>query len=288
MKRSSFGLLLALPSIAFLFVIMLYPLLYSLFFLSLYSLNILNPEASVSFVGLENYSTILRDVGFSRSLVTTSTFTIAVVSVEFLLGLSLSLALNQELRGKNAFRVLVLFPVMIAPVAVGIVWRWMFVDQYGIINFVLENLGINGPLWLSDPSVALLSVMLVDIWQNTPFMALILLAGLQAIPRDLYEAVNMDGASRWQSTRYVTLPMLRSAILIALIIRTIDAFTVFDTIYVLTGGGPGGATGVLSIFIYKMAFYSIRIEPATAGSWIMVLMMLALSLIYAYSTRSKL
>jgi multiple sugar transport system permease protein len=245
------GWLFVFPSVALLALVFAYPIGRA-FWLSLFTRNLgtaLKPE----FSGLENYSRMLIDGHFWRSLANTGVFTAASVTLEFLLGLGIALVLNQSFRGRGALRAIAILPWALPTALMGLVWAWIFNDQYGVWNDILLRLGLikTGVNWLGEPTLAMLSVIAADVWKTTPFVSILLLAGLQSIPEDLYEAYSLDGATAWQSFQNITLPMLLPQILIALLFRFAQAFGAFDLIQVLTAGGPAGATETVSLYIYS-------------------------------------
>jgi multiple sugar transport system permease protein len=245
------GWLFVFPSVALLALVFACPIGRA-FWLSLFTRNLgtaLKPE----FSGLENYSRMLIDGHFWQSLANTGIFTAASVTLEFLLGLGIALVLNQSFRGRGALRAIAILPWALPTALMGLVWAWIFNDQYGVWNDILLRLGLikTGVNWLGEPSLAMLSVIAADVWKTTPFVSILLLAGLQSISEDLYEAYSLDGATAWQSFQNITLPMLLPQILIALLFRFAQAFGAFDLIQVLTAGGPAGATETVSLYIYS-------------------------------------
>jgi multiple sugar transport system permease protein len=197
------------------------------------------------FVGLQNYRSLMQDSNFRSSLATTVIYTIAATGVEFVLGMALALLLKEEFRFQGFIRSSLIVPMVIAPVVVGIIWRLLYNSDIGLFRF--------GSV-LSSTTWALPALILVDIWEWTPFMFLILLAGIQSLPQEPFEAARVDGANPWNVFVHLTLPMLRPVIVVAILIRALDAFTVFDQVFVLTQGGPGTATEVATLMIYKTAF----------------------------------
>lgn len=213
-----------------------YPL-YQTLVLSFTNANILNPGVSPEGVGFANYIYLFSDATWWRAVLNTVIFTVSSVGVELVLGLIIALVVNAEFRGRGLVRTAMLIPWAIPTVVAAQMWRWMYNDIYGVINDFFLRIGIlDAPVaWLADPSVTLGAVIAVDVWKTTPFMALLLLAGLQSIPKELYEAARVDGANAWRQFWSVTWPLLLPAALVALIFRTLDALRVFDIIYVMTG-----------------------------------------------------
>src|SRR6185503_2223407 len=220
-----------------------------------------------------NFARLASDSFFLLALSRTLIYATVALTFEFLLGLGLAILLDRPMRGRSIFRAALLIPMMLPPVVVGVVWRLMLNADFGAINSALQSVGINTEslTWTASPRLALASVIAVDIWQWTPFMFLVLLAGLQAIPQEPYEASRIDGASAWQTFRHVTLPLLRPAILIALLLRTMDLLRVFDQIYILTQGGPGFATETVSLYIYRTAFRFSNFGYAAAMSFVLLI-----------------
>lgn len=222
------------------------------FWLSFFTQN-LGTQLQAEFSGLENYGRMVGDGRFWRTLLNTTIFTSASVLLELILGMGVALVLNQTFRGRGIVRTITLIPWALPTALMGLAWAWIFNDQFGVVNDILRRLGLieTGITWLGDPALAMVAVVLADVWKTIPFIALLLLAGLQSISSDLYEAHAIDGASPWQSFRRITLPLLMPQIVIALLFRFAQAFGIFDLIQVMTGGGPGGATETVSIYIYS-------------------------------------
>lgn len=238
------------PTALFAAALTIFPLGFS-FVTSLQEFRVGQPAR---FVGFQNYRNLLQDSSFHGSLLTTLTFTAAATGIEFVLGLALALLLKDELRFHRVMRSSLIIPMVIAPVVVGIIWRLLYNTDIGLLSFAVEALSGKSVSVLSNRTLALPALILVDIWEWTPFMFLILLAGIQSLPQEPFEAARVDGASAWNIFVHLTLPMLRPVILVALLIRALDAFTVFDQVFVLTQGGPGTATEVATLMIYKTAF----------------------------------
>ncbi|MHA1832562.1 MAG: carbohydrate ABC transporter permease, partial [Candidatus Baldrarchaeia archaeon] len=211
------------------------------------------PPTPKEYVGIQNFEYLFSSEVFRKVLFNTLFFTAVSVPLEFLLGLGLALLLNQNIKGKNAIITILALPMIIAPVVAALAWRWLYSYDFGALNYILGFIGVSPILWTSNPDIAMYSVIIADVWTTSPFMMLIIYAGLQMIPTQLYEAAKIDGASSWHIFRYVTLPSLKGVLLVALMIRTIDAFTkLFDIVYVITGGGPAYATEVLPTYAYKV------------------------------------
>jgi len=238
-RRTRTAWLFLLPSLAVLLLVAAYPL-WRTFQLSFYQVSILQFPLRPTWVGLDNYRYLLADPYWWVSLKNTAVFTVVSVAFETVLGLGVALVVNTRFSGRGLMRTAMLVPWAIPTVVSAQMWRWMYNDVYGVVNDLLMRAHlIAHPLaWLADPHLALPGIIAVDVWKTTPFMALLLLAGLQSIPHELYEASTVDGASPWQQFWRITLPLLKPALLVALIFRTLDALRVFDVIYVMTGTNP--------------------------------------------------
>jgi len=251
--------LFLIPALITLAGVTIYPVLYVLW-LSLHR-RLLIFDIS-KFVGLENFSFLLRDQRFWNAFQNTVYFTAVSVALELLLGLAIAILLHRVFRGKGLMRTIILIPWAIPTVVSAKMWEWLYNGDYGLINYLLGE-KIN---WLGSPLLALNAAIFMDVWKTTPFVALLLMAGLQTIPQDLYQAARVDGASNWTQFKSITLPLLKPVILVVLIFRTLDAFRVFDAIYVLTGGGPANTTETLSIYAYKVLFQTLQFGYGSAIS----------------------
>jgi ABC-type sugar transport systems, permease components len=268
--------LLVAPTVAVLLALSIYPLIYSI------RVSFQTGMGQRAAWSLGNFARLASDRFFLDALGHTLVYALVALTFEFLLGLGLAVLLNEKLRGRNFFRALLLVPMMLPPVVVGVVWRLMLNPNFGAVNGTLKGAGVNTSAltWTASPKLALASVIMVDIWQWTPFMFLVLLAGLQAIPQEPYEAAVIDGSSRWQTFRHITLPLLKPAILIALLLRTMDLLRVFDQIFILTEGGPGFATETISLYIYRTAFRFSDFGYAAAMSFVLLILTNIISLLY--------
>ena len=266
-------LIFLVPSMTVLAVILFYPLAYSLG-LSFY--NYYLPVPRTTFVGLDNFRFILGDDAFWDALGVTARFTGAAVTIEVVLGIAVALLLDTRIPCRRFVTTVVLLPMAITPAVAGLLMRWMFESNWGLVNYFLGLVGVRGPGWTGDPVWALWSIVLADAWQNTPFVILVVYAGLQSVPVEPLEAAMVDGASRVQTLAHVVFPFLRPLILFVLIIRSMDAFRIFDQVFVMTGGGPGTTTQTITFYNYVMAFRQLRMGRASALG---VITLLILSLV---------
>ncbi len=277
-KRHLGQYLVMLPALLFLAAVSIAPLIYSLV-VGLQRYNLMNPDRR-GYVGLRNFQLILESPDFWNSLVVTFEFVIIAVSGELVLGLALALVLSRDVPGIGMFRSFLLVPLAMAPVVVGLLWRFMLNTEAGILNYAISALGFDRTDFLSNTTWAMPLIALVDVWQWSPFMFLILLAGIQALPHDPFEAAAIDGASTWQALTQITLPMLRYPILVAVLLRTIDAFRVYDLIYMMTRGGPVDATDTLSWSVYNDGFRTFNMGYASALSWVMLIIVTGIVTIF--------
>lgn len=250
-REQQIGWLLLAPAVLLLLLVFAYPIARAVW-LSFFTRN-LGTQLEPVFSGLSNYGRMVGDGRFWQSLWTTTLFTSAAVGIEVTLGMAIALVLNQSFRGRGLVRTLAILPWALPTALIGLAWTWIFNDQFGVWNDLLMRLGIlDTPVnWLGVPSLAFWSTIAADAWKTSSFVAILLLAGLQSISQDLYEAHAMDGATPWQSFRQVTLPLLMPQILIAVLFRFAQSFGVFDLIKVMTEGGPAGATEMVSLYIYS-------------------------------------
>lgn len=261
-----------LPAYAAIALIVGVPTIYSLY-LSFHQWKLATFQKGVPFVGLDNYAQAIGDDAFWHSMQVTVTFTLVALAIEVGLGLALAVLLDQEFRGRRSVRILILLPMFVTNVVVGLIWRILLSYDFGIVNWLLSLVGIGRVSWLGDPGLALWSLVLVDVWNTTAFVALILLAGLQSIPDEPRQAARVDGASPWQTFRLVTFPLLRPVLFVAVVWRTIDLFRIFDVVFSLTGGGPYNATETISLFAYRQGFASFNLGFASAVSYLLILVL---------------
>jgi ABC-type sugar transport system permease subunit len=273
--------LLVTPALTTVALVAVFPLLWTLWE-SLHLHDLRMPWRGRPFIGLGNYAEIAGDPRFWSALGHTAGFAAVSVALEVALGLAFALAMNRAFRGRGLVRAAVLVPWAVPTVVVALLWRFMFESDTGIANAILTRSGaLDRPVaWFVGSLTAWVPIVLADVWKTTPFVALLLLAGLQNIDRSLYEAAAVDGAGAWWQFRHVTLPLLRPALLVALIFRTLDAFRVFDLVYVLTGGGPGTATEPVALYTFNALLQNLRFGYGAALSVVVFLVTFALALLY--------
>jgi len=260
-----FHVLSVVPTTLIMLLIFGVPLAFS-FYLSLQGWT---PNRSLfggGFVGLENFEMLLAEPAFMSSLFLTIGYTLVTVVSEMLIGLGIASLLNKDVPFMKGARAILIMPMMMTPIVAALCWRLLLDPEYGFVNFLIGQKIV----WIGDPFWAPISVAVVNIWQNSPYVAILLLAGLRSLPSEPVEAAQIDGASRWQIFWHVTLPALKPAILVALLLRTIFEFRAFDNVYVMTGGGPAGATNLLSIYTYSLTFLQFDFTLGAAASWLML------------------
>ncbi len=266
------------PAVVVLFLLMVFPVLYTLYMsVQRWEFSALTPP---QFIDVQNYVTMFtRDSRFWPAVWRTFSFTFLAVGVETVLGVAIALIFNREFAGKGLIRTIFLFPMVATPVAIALVWATMFNPSLGVLNYFIQGLGLPMVLWTSQPQWVIPSLALVDIWEWTPFITLIALAGLSSLPPDPYEAALIDGASPWQTLIYITLPLLRPTIVVAVLFRMIDALKTFDIIEVITQGGPAFQSETLNIFIFQNAFNYYHLGYASAVLVFFFVLVLGVSLL---------
>ena len=287
------GWILVIPALLVLLLVYAYPIGRA-FWLSVFTEN-LGTNLQPIFSGLDNYVRMVLDGRFWQSLGNTAIFTSFSVVLELLLGMGIALVLNQAFKGRGAVRTIAILPWALPTALIALGWTWIFNDQYGIVNDILRRvgfLGINQPgiNWLGEPALAMLALIVADVWKTTPFISILLLAGLQSISADLYEAHAIDGASPWQSFRQITLPLLMPQILIALLFRFAQAFGIFDLVQVMTGGGPGGSTETVSIYVYATVMRYLDFGYGAAlvvVTFLLLVLAVAIAAFYLSQARAK-
>ena len=285
--ESFYAFSLLTPCFLFVVAFAFYPIVYS-FYLSMRRIIVGMPALGQPFVGLDNFRELLHDGVAWHALLNTLAFVFTSTFFELLFGLIIALAINRSFRGRGMVRAAILVPWAIPTVVSSQMWRFIFNDKYGLLNFILY--GADTTLyraWLAEPLFAFAAIVAADVWKTSSFAALLILAGLQTIPEELHEAARIDGANVWQRFRNITLPLLKPALLIALLFRTMDALRVFDLVFVMTQGGPANSTNVLQFYGYKKIFAEGFMGYGSAVSVLVFMISLALSVVYIKSIGSK-
>lgn len=266
------------PALLILVIGLVYPLITTVQ-MSFIDYNMGTPWETREWVGLKWFKKLIADGDTWYSFWVTLRYGFWVVLIEIILGTGLALALERPIRGASIYRTALIMPLMISPIVVGLIWRYLFDARTGMINYYLGQIGIEPILWLSDPNIALTSLIITDVWQWTPFIFIIVLAGLQGIPKDVIEASEIDGANWWQMTFLVKLPMIKSVLIVALLMRIVDVYKVVEVVFILTEGGPGLETELLALHVYKVAFLSQNLGYASAISMLLLGIVTVLSII---------
>ncbi|WP_319773747.1 sugar ABC transporter permease [Breoghania sp.] len=277
-RRRRTGWAFAAPGLSALAITMGFPLVYALL-ISVSSMTLLKPNLS-PFLGLANFVQIMSEDLFWHSLFLTVRYSVATVVGEFVIGLAIALMLQRTLKMKPVYFAILTLPMAMSPVAVALIWRMLLQPNLGIVNQMLTGMGLPAVDWLGSSSIALSTMVGIDIWQQTSFVVLLLSAGLASLPKDPYEAAEVDGASPFQQFWYITLPLLRPISAIAIIIQLINEFRTYDLIYVLTKGGPGVSTELLSFFAYKRAFQGLSLNEGNAAAFVLLLIVLAITVVF--------
>jgi len=274
------------PAVGVFAIALIYPVFYSLR-LSFFQFGFTDILKGGTFVGFGNYIKVLQSPQFHTTLKVTGIFISVTLASELLIGLALALLAEHKLKGLRIFRTVFLLPIMVAPVVVGVIWRYLFNPTYGIVNYLLGLLGFENVSWLSQPGTALTAIILTDIWQWTPFVFLLLLAGLQNVPDQVIEASVVDGAGYFQRLFHVKLPLIKTTIALTIVLRLIDALRALVVMFIMTSGGPGMATEVLSLHIYKTAFVAHRLGQASTLAIFLILILLAISVVVLWLLRTE-
>lgn len=260
--------ILVSPALLLLLALNIFPILFAVY-ISLRNWSLSSPRPS-QFAGLFNYEELWQDDRFTGSLATSATFIILAIVIEILLGFALAFLFNSKLKGLDTLRKLSLLPVMTMPLVVGLVWFYMLNENFGVINWFITIFGGERVPFLTNGTLAMLSIVLADVWQWTPFVTLVIFAALQSLPEYVFEAGRMDGLTEGEIFWRITLPLLRPAILVVAVIRAIDAFRMIELIFMMTKGGPGGSTEVLPWYIYTTGFLSLDLGYAAAMAVVMI------------------
>lgn len=278
--RTSFLLLMG-PPFAIIFILTVVPFFYSAY-LSMWKMNFAMP-ANTRFVGLGNFIYMMSEDPYFWTIIrNTAVQVLGTVSLQVVVGVMLALLFSRAARGMNVARSLLMLPMMATPVVIGVIWRFMVNPEFGIINYLLSLLHIAGPDWLGRPGLAMGTIIAADVWLSTPFVTVILIAGISSLPIEPFEAATVDGASSWQSFIYITLPLLSPVIWVAVMFRLIDALKRFDSIVIMTAGGPGNATETLNLFAYSNAF---TMMDAGYGSALAVLLFVLIGFVSIFTIR---
>ncbi len=275
--------LFAAPALVLIAGVIIFPWVFTL----VMSLMEFKVGGSVGFVGSANFAKLFADARFGESVLRTFWFTILAVVLPIVIGTWAAVVFHREFPWRGVLRTIFIMPMMATPVAVALVWTMMFHPQLGVLNYLLSVIGLPPFSWVYDPSTVIITLVLVEVWHWTPLVMLIVLGGMAALPSDPYDSATIDGATDWQMFRFITLPLILPYIMVAVVIRTIDALKVFDTIFVITQGGPGTASETLNIFLYLQAFQFYNLGYASAVVVVFFVIIIALSLLLLY-VRQKL
>jgi multiple sugar transport system permease protein len=275
------ALLLLGPAVLYLLALSIYPTIYSLW-IAFHNYSLYRRDL-VSFSGIDNFTDLLDSDVFKQSFTVTLVFAAAAVLIELVLGFAIAVLLDRKMRGVNALRTLLIIPVLISPVAMGLTFRYIFAPTYGLLTYLLRIAHIPSPDWTVSVTWALPVVIFADVWQWTPFVALILLSGMQSVSTEVTEAAELDGLSEWQKLWRIVLPLIRPVLLVVVLIRLIDSIRMFDLVFVMTRGGPGSTTEVLSLFSYVTGFASGDMGSASAIAWVTVILVNVLVAIFLRS-----
>lgn len=266
------------PAVAVLVIALLYPIFYMIY-ASFLDWNPSQRIGQADWIGLRNYADLLRDESFHESFWVTLKFAFWVVTLEMLVGVGLALLLDRKIRGMSVLRTIFILPMMIAPIVVGLMWRYMYHPSVGILNRTLKKIGIDPVPWLSDSWWSLTSVIIADVWQWTPFIFILALAALQSLPQSALEASRIDGADAWQQIWHIKLPLMMPVLIVTCLLRLIDAFKVLEVILVMTNGGPGLSTEILALRISRTASEFRELGEAAAMSNFLLILLLILTLV---------
>ncbi len=286
LRERRFATALLAPAFLALLATTTFPLIF-LIWTSTFRMDLAMPFTN-GFVGFENYRVLLADERFWSSLLVSLIYTTSTVALQVVIGLALALLVMDMKRGQRWFRIIAILPVVLSPAVVGMIWRtFMLAPEFGIIDFLAINAGLGSKNWLGDPLLAMVSVIVIHTWQWTPFAFMVLLASLASLPEDIYEAARLDRASAWQRFRRITLPLLRPAIVMVIIMRTMVALTAFAAIFTVTAGGPGTATEILNLYAYRKSFTELSIGYGSALAVALLVVTIIISAILFAMRRAK-
>lgn len=261
----AYAWLLIVPAMILILIFAIIPLAFAIN-VSFRFADLTSPRGVAEFVGLANYHFALNDSFFWSSVQRTLTFAISAVIVEMVLGVAIAFLLNGQRWFKGITRSLIILPLAASPFAVGLIWRYMYHPDFGVFNYLLSRIGLPEQNWLGTPALAMPSVIAFDVWQWTPFVILITLAGLQSLPKEPFEAAQLDGASWWRVFRTLTFPMIAPVLTLVFVLRSVDAIRLYDAVVSLTGGGPGTSTEVVTWYLYRLGMRFFRLDQASAMS----------------------
>ena len=277
-SRKTFAILMESPTFVILTVLSIYPFVYTLYY-SLTNFYYISKDG-LDFVGLKNYADLVRNPYFIRAVINTIKFTVACTLLETVAGVAVAVYVNGLRHFKKTMRTILLLPNLLPPVTAALIWKIMLSNNYGIINEFLRFMHIPVFNWFFDTRTAMPVIILIDVWQCMPFVFLLIYASLQTVPKTLYEAAKIDGANKWHEFRYITMPCISGAVVLCLLLRTIDSFRMFDKINILTGGGPANTTATITQFIYIYGIKSLKFGYGSAGAVVMAAIVLLLSIQY--------
>ena len=277
-SRKTFAILMESPTFVILTVLSIYPFVYTLYY-SLTNFYYISKDG-LDFVGLKNYADLVRNPYFIRAVINTIKFTVACTLLETVAGVAVAVYVNGLRHFKKTMRTILLLPNLLPPVTAALIWKIMLSNNYGIINEFLRFMHIPVFNWFFDTRTAMPVIILIDVWQCMPFVFLLIYASLQTVPQTLYEAAKIDGANKWHEFRYITMPCISGAVVLCLLLRTIDSFRMFDKINILTGGGPANTTATITQFIYTYGIKSLKFGYGSAGAVVMAAIVLMLSIQY--------
>lgn len=284
-KHRRFVWTMSSPAMLVLILLTIFPIIFTIYcsFTDYYFLN----KTQSNFIGLKNFIDLFKDRYFIQASLNTLKFVLLAVFCELILGIFIAVFVDSLKHIGKVMRVIILFPALIPPVTVALIWQMMMSNNNGILNRMLNTLGINGINWLLSPEYAFRSILLIDIWQYTPVVFLIIFAALQAIPDPQFEAAKIDGVNTWQKFIYITLPNIKEALYLAVIMRMVDTFRLFDKVNILTKGGPAGTTSTMTQYIYQHGVNGLNLGFSSAASIIMTLSVLIFITIYTFIIKSK-
>ena len=277
-SRKTFAILMESPTFVILTVLSIYPFVYTLYY-SLTNFYYISKDG-LDFVGLKNYADLVRNPYFIRAVINTIKFTVACTLLETVAGVAVAVYVNGLRHFKKTMRTILLLPNLLPPVTAALIWKIMLSNNYGIINEFLRFMHIPVFNWFFDTRTAMPVIILIDVWQCMPFVFLLIYASLQTVPQTLYEAAKIDGANKWHEFRYITMPCISGAVVLCLLLRTIDSFRMFDKLNILTGGGPANTTATITQFIYTYGIKSLKFGYGSAGAVVMAAIVLLLSIQY--------